>query len=138
MALLIEEVEETGEGIAVLVDRHTLYKRRWRGTAVDGTELAVALVSPAKNGQCLVGKNGERFVIEQTSEMLVSIPLPQSTKMAAQVGWYLGNQHLPVEVREGEILLEELETLKASLTRIGIPFKTREDVFNCKMHSHRH
>ena len=139
MAVLIEKVSDgEGKSTKVLVDRVTLYKRRWRATAIDGTELAVALDDPAKDGQTLESADGRRFLIEQTEESIVSIPLPQSTKMAAQVGWYLGNQHLPVEVREEEILLEEIETLKASLKRIGIPFKTRVDVFRCKMHSHQH
>ena len=66
------------------------------------------------------------------------IPLPKKAEMAAKVGWYLGNQHLPVEIREDEIILERLDTLAASLNRIGIPYTLRMDVFRCKMHSHQH
>ena len=81
---------------------------------------------------------GRIFLIAQEPEDVLVIPLPNKTEMAAKIGWYLGNQHLPVEIRETEIILEHLATLAASLDRIGIPYTLRTDVFRCKMHSHQH
>ncbi|MEZ7956160.1 MAG: hypothetical protein QMC23_00775 [Rubritalea sp.] len=141
MAILIEQTAEANASIVpimIKVDRHTLYKRRWRATAENGTQLAVNLDSPVPDGTILSSSNNEHFLIQQTKEDVLIISLPASTQLAAQVGWYLGNQHLPVEVREDAIILEKLDTLAASLDRIGIPYTFKHDVFRCKMHSHQH
>ncbi len=140
MALLIRNTS-TGamDPVTVQVDRHTLYKRRWRARAEDGTDLAVDLEAPVTHGALLDGGDAEKvFIIEQTPEDVLVIPMPDTTEMAAKIGWYLGNQHLPVEVRDDEIILERLDTLAASLERIGIPYEFRHDIFRCKMHSHQH
>ena len=139
MAILVEHVAPACETFTeVSVDRHTLYKRRWRVMAEDGTELAIDLDVPVKHGSYLDAGNGRIYRIQQQAEDVLVIPLPSSTEMAAKVGWYLGNQHLPVEVRKDEIILEKLKTLAASLDRIGIPYTYRRDIFLCKMHSHQH
>ena len=139
MALLVEQTTKVAStSVKVSVDRHTLYKSRWRAKAEDGTELAVNLDSPVSDGTLLDAGQGRVFLIEQQAENVLVIPLPQKTEMAAKVGWYLGNQHLPVEIRENEIILEQLNTLAASLDRIGISYTLRRDVFHCKMHSHQH
>ncbi len=139
MAILVENVMSACEtAIPVRVDRHTLYKRRWRAKATDGTELAVDLDAPVKHATCLDGGHGRCFRIEQEPEDVLVIPMPKTPEMAAKIGWYLGNQHLPVEVRQDEIILERLSTLATSLDRIGIPYSLRRDIFLCKMHSHQH
>jgi len=139
MALLVEQTSpEAPTSTGVRVNRHTLYKRRWRATAEDGTELAVNLEGPVTHGTYLDAGQGRIFLIAQEPEDVLVIPLPNKTEMAAKIGWYLGNQHLPVEIRETEIILEHLATLAASLDRIGIPYTLRTDVFRCKMHSHQH
>lgn len=139
MTLLVEQTTDAASTFAkVSVDRHTLYKRRWRAKAEDGTELAVNLESPASDGALLDAGEGRVFLIEQQPEDVLVIPLPQKTEMAAKIGWYLGNQHLPVEIRENEIILEQLNTLAASLDRIGIPYSLRRDVFHGKTCSHKH
>ena len=119
----------------VSIDRHTLSKRRWRATASDGSELAVNLDAPVAVGTVLESVDGRQFLIHQEPEEVLSIPLPKKTEMAAKVGWYLGNQHLPVEIREDEILLEKVKTLADSLDRIGIPYTLRTDVFTPAIHS---
>ena len=141
MPILIENTVEASASVVpvtIKVDRHTLYKRRWRATAENGEELAVNLDAPVAAGTILCSSNNEQFLIEQTKEDVLVISLPTSTQLAAQVGWYLGNQHLPVEVREDAIILEKIDTLAASLDRIGIPYTFKHDVFRCKMHSHQH
>jgi urease accessory protein len=124
--------------VVVKVDRHTLYKRRWRAVAENGTELAVDLDAAVYDGTLLQTSTGEVYQVEQIAEDVMVIPLPQSAEMGAKLGWYLGNQHLPVEVRSDEIILEKMATLAASLDRIGIPYTSRHDVFHCKIHSHQH
>lgn len=139
MALLIEKTcNQATEAVLVTVDRHTLYKRRWRAVAENGTELAVNLSEPVQHGVFLDGGNNRVFLVKQEPEAILAIPLPSKNQLAAQIGWYLGNQHLPVEVRTHEIILEWKDTLAASLDRIGIPYTGRTEVFQCKLHSHQH
>ncbi|MGB2092279.1 MAG: urease accessory protein UreE [Akkermansiaceae bacterium] len=141
MAVLIQQtVDECVDTkpVIVQVGRHTLYKRRWRAKAADGTELAVNLDAPVDNGTLLGSEDGAIYLIEQTKEDVIVVPLPGTTEMAAQLGWYLGNQHLPVEVRSDSIVIEHVKTLVAALDRIGIPYTLRTEVFHCKMHSHQH
>ena len=103
-----------------------------------GQWVAVALDKAAQNQDVLLG--GDRsFRIAQMAEEVVSITMPKDSSMAAKIGWYLGNRHLPIEVREKEILLESFPTLTDSLDRIGIGYSLREDVLNCRPHSeHTH
>lgn len=137
--VLLKEVVPSGEAVALVVDRVDLLKRRWRGMAEDGTRVAVDLERPAKDGEYLAG-GGRRFRIEQMPEKVVAIPLPENAEMAAKIAWYLGNRHIPIEVRPEEIVLEEFPTIVDSLEAIGIPYAVREDVLHCKAHSsdHRH
>lgn len=100
--------------------------------------MAVALEKAAQNGNVLLG-GGRSFRIAQMPEEVVAITMPEEQSMAAKIGWYLGNRHLPIEVREKEILLESFPTLTDSLERIGIGYTMREDVLNCRPHSeHTH
>ncbi len=126
-------------GISVSVARVDLWKRRWRGTASDGTPVAVDLAGPAGHGDLLSG-GGRTFLVLQLPEEVVGIPLPESGDLAAKIGWYLGNRHIPIEVRDGELVMEMFPTLTDSLERIGIPYQVRNDVLNCNPHSvgHRH
>ncbi|MGJ8725119.1 MAG: urease accessory protein UreE [Roseibacillus sp.] len=139
-AILLDQVseEDCPDAVALPVARITLWTRRWRSTAEDGTVVAVALEKAAQNGNVLLG-GGRSFRIAQMPEEVVAITMPEEQSMAAKIGWYLGNRHLPIEVREKEILLESFPTLTDSLERIGIGYTMREDVLNCRPHSeHTH
>lgn len=139
-AILLEKIaeEDCPDAVALPVARITLWTRRWRSTAEDGTVVAVALEKAASNGEILLG-GGRAFRIAQMPEEAVAIAMPEDASMAAKIGWYLGNRHLPIEVREDEILLEKFPTLTDSLDRIGIGYQIREDVLNCRPHSeHTH
>lgn len=127
------------EGVLLPVARIDLWKRRWRGIAEDGTEVAVALEEAATNGQILCG-DALSFRIVQEPEEVVAIPIPKDADLAAKIGWYLGNRHIPIEVTAAEMVMENFPTLTDSLKRIGISFEIREDVLNCRPHSadHRH
>jgi urease accessory protein UreE len=140
MALLLNRIgKATGEVVPVRIARIDLWKRRWRQVAENGEEIAVDLEAPARNGEILLGDEG-CFRIEQTAEEVIAIAMPSKPDLAAKIGWYLGNRHIPIEVRPDEILLENFPTLVDSLARIGIAYIVREDVLNCRPHSedHRH
>ena len=140
-AVLLNEFlpECVGEETDLPVARVDLWKRRWRGVAEDGTHVAVALSDPSKDGD-LLGGGGRKFRVRQLSEDVVAIAMPAEAEMAAKIGWYLGNRHIPIEVRDTELVMENFPTLTDSLERIGIPYEVREDVLRCKAHSsgHRH
>lgn len=139
MATLVRKTVESSTTYSVVnVGRHTLYKRRWRAKAENGEELAVDLDAPITDGTFIKTVDDDVYKIAQTTEDVLVISLPKTTEMAAKLGWYLGNQHLPVEIRSDSIILEKLDTLAASLDRIGIPYTFKHDVFRCKMHSHQH
>ncbi|MBK1790762.1 hypothetical protein JIN82_06295 [Persicirhabdus sediminis] len=102
-------------------------------------ELAYGLRTAAKHGDYFKGVDGSCYHIQQLAEEIIEVPMPQSLEMAAKVGWYLGNQHLAVEVRADKIILEYVHTLAKSLDRIGIPYQVTQGVFLCGMHSsHTH
>ena len=128
------------EPTRIAVDRVTLYKRRWRLT-FQGLELAVDLDSAASHGQTLSNASASHFFqIEQIPEQVIMIPIPTDASMAAKIGWYLGNRHIPIEVREKEMVMENFPTLTDSLTRIGILYEQKTDILRCAPHSadHRH
>ncbi len=140
MAILLDQIcDAEVDAVLLSVARIDLYKRRWRGVAQDGTEVAVALSEAAKDGQYLCGAD-RVFLISQNPEDVLVIPMPQEAEMAAKIGWYLGNRHIPIEVRADEMLMENFPTLEDSLTRIGISYHLRQDVLRCRPHSadHRH
>ncbi|NNC87840.1 MAG: hypothetical protein HKN82_05195 [Akkermansiaceae bacterium] len=138
--LVTRALESGADGaVPVQVGRHNLQKRRWRAVADDGTELAVTLPDAVADGAFLDG--GARcFRVVQEPEEVVVIALPGTAELAAKIGWYLGNRHIPVEVREDEIVVEAFPTLTDSLRRIGIGYSERMDVLRCGPHSsgHRH
>lgn len=139
MALLLNRTGSASpEAVALPVARIDLWKRRWRGTASDGSEVAVDLPTPAKHEDFL-WTNDSCFQISQQPETIIVIALPEKSDLAAKIGWYFGNRHIPVEVRDDAILAEDFPTLTDSLDRIGISWERREDILNCRPHSeHRH
>jgi len=140
MAVLLDRIGEFSPDAPTLpVLRVDLWKRRWRGAADDGSEVAVSLDEATQDGVCLYGDHACYRVV-QLPEEVVAIPLPANAEMAAKIGWYLGNRHIPIEVRETEIVMEIFPTLTESLTRIGIAHEVRQDVLRCRPHStdHRH
>ena len=127
------------EVIDIEIDRHSIVKRRWRKLASNGKEIAFQLNQAAKHHDLLAGADGHCYKLAQSPESVIEIPMPNDQAMATKLGWYLGNQHLGIEVREKSILLEDIHTLRRSLDKIGIPYQQKTDVFLCSLHSsHSH
>ncbi|MGJ8697333.1 MAG: urease accessory protein UreE [Verrucomicrobiaceae bacterium] len=140
MALLLNRIGPASpEAIALPVARVDLWKRRWRATASDGSEIAVALDAPAKHGEFL-WNDDRSFQISQLPETVITIAIPDQPDLAAKIGWYFGNRHIPIEVRKNSIIAEDFPTLTDSLDRIGIAWNRRQEILNCRPHSsdHRH
>jgi urease accessory protein len=132
---LPENVADHLTEIPIDLDRHTLLKRRWRATASDGTDLALDLEEPVSHGTTIAVTDTARYVVKQRPEAVLIIPLPESTDDAARLGWFFGNQHLPVEVRHDCILVEDLPTLADAIHRNHIHHRHGNEIFQADPHS---
>ncbi|MFC7339085.1 urease accessory protein UreE [Haloferula chungangensis] len=121
--------------IEISLDRHTLLKRRWRATAADGTDLALDLEEPVSHDATVAVTDSARYVVKQRPEAVLIIPLPESTDDAARLGWFFGNQHLPVEVRPDCLLVEDLPTLAEAIHRNHISHRRGNEIFQADPHS---
>ena len=95
----------------LLVDSADAAKRRLRATTDDGTDVAIELErgSYLAHGTVLAD-DGERVVVverkpEQALVVRPSLALAPAelVRQAARIGHAFGNQHVPVEVEDGEI-----------------------------------
>ncbi len=114
--------------ITLSADRHTLAKRRWRGTAENGREFGFDLAEPLSHGVTFFQTSDARYVIAQTPEPVLAVHLHDPTQ-AARVAWQVGNLHFPVAIRAGTILVEDDLALRQMFEREHIHFKSVREVF---------
>ncbi len=133
---LIED--DSLETVLIAVDRFTLQKKRWRKLAEDGQDVAVDLAEPCKNGQVVFVDSLKQYVIRQNSEPVIIIAIPGEIEAAAFLGWMMGNQHLPVEIKDKLLRLSDEKTVRDLLKRAHIEFTLDELVFSPNPHSRHH
>jgi urease accessory protein len=145
MPLIEQAVAETSEALqelTIAADRDTLTRRRWRGSALDGTDFAFALTDPVRHGSVIFEGQGKRYRVRQMPEPVLVVPLPDEPLMAARTAWFFGNMHLPIELRPGEVIIAEEPTLRERITAAGMTWTAREDVFqpskHCDTPAHSH
>jgi urease accessory protein len=109
-------------------DRITLAKRRWRGVAEDGREFGFDLDEPLEHGDHFFADGDRHYVIEQTTEDVLEIPVA-SLEQAARVTWNLGNLHFGVQVVPGAIRVVEDPGVLQFLSREQIAYKKVSCVF---------
>ena len=108
--------------VNVPVNRLTLAKRRWRGTAVDGREFGFDLEEPIHHGAHFFSVGDNHYVIDQQPEGVLEIPVT-TVEQAARIAWSLGNLHFGVQVVDGAVRVTEdpacssFSTAKASRSR---------------------
>lgn len=128
--------------LTIAVDREALTRRRWRGAAIDGKDFAFALNDPLTHGSVIFEGEGKRYRVRQQMEPVLVIPLPLEPVLAARTAWFFGNMHLPIELRETEILVAEEPTLRDRISAAGMTWTAREDVFqpsrHCDTPAHSH
>jgi urease accessory protein UreE len=124
--------------ISVSVDRYTLEKRRWRTTATDGKDIVVDLEKPCEHGAVLYLDESGAYLVDQLEEAVIQIPIPGSTAEAAKLGWFLGNQHLQVEINGTHIVLAHDDQLVRKLDREHIHWHSAKAVFCPDPHSKSH
>jgi urease accessory protein len=127
--------------IALLVDRGTLAKRRWRGIAGDGREFGFDLDHALDHGDVIYRDDCACYTVFQRPEPILEIPLPVMPGEAALVAWQVGNLHFPVEI-QGDILrtVDDI-AVRQMLDREGISYIANDAVFRpapVSTHAHHH
>ncbi len=115
--------------IALRVDRITLAKRLWRGTAEDGTDFGFELERPLKHGDAFHATAAARYVINQQPEPVVEVSLDLAPSAAAGIGWAIGNLHLELQAEATRLLAPDEPAVRQLLDRLKVPFRTSTAIF---------
>lgn len=115
--------------IALTVDRLTLAKRLWRGTAADGTEFGFELSAPLKSGEVFFQNANARYLVRQHPEPVVEISLALAPSAAAGIGWAIGNLHLELSAEPTRLLAPDEPAVRQLLARLQVPFTPTTAVF---------
>jgi urease accessory protein len=115
--------------IALRVERQTLAKRLWRGTAADGTDFGFELEAPLKPGDIFFESASARYTIEQIPEPVVEIALEMNPSAAAGIGWAVGNLHLELAAEPARLLAPDEPAVRHLLERLKVPYRTTTAVF---------
>jgi urease accessory protein len=115
--------------VALRVERLTLAKRLWRGTAEDGAEFGFELDGPLKDGEVVWQTTTARYVVRQIPEAVVEISLEVAPSAAAGIGWAIGNLHLELSAELTRLLAPDEPAVRQLLDRLKVPFKATTVVF---------
>jgi urease accessory protein len=115
--------------VTIRVDRITLAKRLWRGTADDGAEFGFELNAPLKHGDTAFETAAARYVLNQTSEPVVEISLNIAPSAAAGIGWAIGNLHVELSADSERLLAPDEPAVRQLLERLKVPFCQTTAIF---------
>lgn len=104
--------------VALRAGRRDFLKRRWSGTADDGTAFEFDLESRLVDGCVIFHRAGADYVIRQSPEQVYRIPFV-SPAHAALVAWKTGNLHLPAQILDEAILVLHDEAMASLLENEG-------------------
>jgi urease accessory protein len=132
MVLIHAALSTAGPGlpaISLRVDRITLAKRLWRGTADDGTEFGFELARPLAPGTAFHETPVARYVIVQQPEPVVEISLAVAPSAAAGIGWAIGNLHLELQAEPTRLLAADEPAVRHLLERLQVAYTRTSAVF---------
>jgi urease accessory protein len=115
--------------IALRIERLTLAKRLWRGTAEDGTEFGFELAAPLKPGDTFFQSAAARYSVQQHPESVVAVSLDVAPSAAAGIGWAVGNLHLDLQSEPTRLLAPDEPAVRQLLHRLKVPFTPTTAVF---------
>jgi urease accessory protein len=115
--------------ILLRVDRLTLAKRLWRGTAEDGMEFGFELGAPLKHGETFFQNDHARYSIAQQAEAVVEISLAIAPSAAAGIGWAVGNLHLELQAEPTRLLAPDEPAVRQLLERLKVPYAQTIAIF---------
>ncbi|MCB1133485.1 MAG: urease accessory protein UreE [Verrucomicrobiae bacterium] len=114
--------------VTLHAERRQFLKRRWRGTAEDGTEFGFDLESRLTDGCVIFHENGSDYIVRQLPETVYRIPFLDAPH-AALVAWKTGNLHMPAQILGDSILVLHDDAMKQLLEREGWAYSEPELVF---------
>lgn len=115
--------------VALVTDRHTLAKRRWRGSAEDGREFGFELERRLQPGDAFWQTAEERYVIRQQPEAVLEILLELAPSAAAGIGWAVGNLHLELQAEPARLLALDEPAARQLLDRLQVPYQATTAIF---------
>lgn len=116
--------------VELRVERRTLAKRLWRGTAADGTEFGFELSVPLKPGDTVHQTTAARYVIVQEPEPVLEILLGDLPPSAtAGIGWAVGNLHLEFASEAMRLLTPDEPAARQLFARIQVDYTPTTAVF---------
>ena len=136
-AALPEPTQSANPPILISVDRSTLAKRRWRGTATDGKEFGFDLERPLEDGALIFADSVNVYQLAQKPEALLTIALGDAAG-AVRLGWLLGNLHFRIAVEDGVIQVPDDPAVQQALEREHIHFHRIKAVFRPLVGGHSH
>ena len=136
----ISQIPESLKSISIPVDRHKLARRRWRGTATDGTDFGFDVSDALAHGDCVYTAERIAYVIEQMPEDCFLISLKEA-KESAWIGWMIGNLHFKAAFSEEGLLVQDDLAVEQMLDREHIHYYRVQRIFQPSKqggHSHDH
>lgn len=115
--------------VALTVERLTLAKRIWRGTAEDGVEFGFELEKRLQPGDAFWQTPTARYVVRQQPEAVLEVALEMAPSAAAGIGWALGNLHLELQSETTRLLALDEPAVRQLFARLNVPFKPTTAVF---------
>ncbi|HEX8371791.1 MAG TPA: hypothetical protein VF585_03355 [Chthoniobacterales bacterium] len=124
--------------VSLPVDRLTLAKRRWRGTAKDGTEFGFDLEHHLHDGDIFFQNEAATFRIAQLPEPVLFVALGIDAPAAARLGWIIGNLHFQLGLHAGTVLVPDDPALRQLFEREHIHYHVDNQVFHPLSGGHHH
>jgi urease accessory protein len=115
--------------IVLRVERLTLAKRLWRGTAEDGAEFGFELEAPLKHGDAFFQSATARYTVQQHPESVIEVSLDVAPSAAAGIGWAVGNLHLELQSEPTRLLAPDEPAVRQLFERLKVPFKPTTAIF---------
>jgi urease accessory protein len=115
--------------VCLTVERLTLAKRIWRGTAEDGTEFGFEMDKPLQPGDTFWQTDTARYVVQQIPEAVLAVSLEMAPSAAAGIGWAVGNLHLELQSEPTRLLAPDEPAVRQLFTRLGVSFNPTTAVF---------
>ena len=128
--------------IRIPVERLTLAKRRWRGTADDGTEIGFDLEKPLTDGAAVFQSETATYVLAQKYEPVLEVRISEcgmrNGSDAARLGWMIGNLHFQIEIAEDLVRVVDDPAVRQLFEREGIAYTACKRVFHPLSGGHHH
>jgi urease accessory protein len=124
--------------IAMPVDRLTLAKRRWRGTAENGVEFGFDLEHHLHDGDVFFQSDAAIFRIAQMPEPVLVVHLGTDATAAARLGWIIGNLHFQLGIHDQTVMVPDDAALRQLFEREHIAFEVSSKIFHPLSGAHHH